>query len=270
MKRKTKKLAKKHIKYLGVVVVLLLVLLFSEITGIELPFDETTTNEATTTLTHHYSNTTPTFENPDAVLISKDNIPEYTGNPYIVLNSNIPDFIETEITTEAFEDYGELDSLGRCTRAVACLGTETMPTEERGEIGMIKPSGWKTKKYDCVDGKYLYNRCHLIGFQLSGENANKKNLITGTRELNIAGMLPFENLVADYIKETNNHVMYRVTPLFEGNNLLCNGVQIEAFSVEDNGKGISFNVFCYNAQPSIKINYETGESYLLATTTTPK
>ena len=145
-----------------------------------------------------------------------------------------------------------------------------MPTEERGEIGMIKPSGWKTKKYDCVDGKYLYNRCHLIGFQLSGENANEKNLITGTRELNISGMLPFENLVADYIKETNNHVMYRVTPLFKGNNLLCNGVQIEAFSVEDNGKGVSFNVFCYNAQPSIKINYETGESYLLATTTTPK
>ena len=235
MKRKTKKLSKKHIKYLGVVVVLLLVLLFSEITDIELPFDETTTNEATTTSTHHYSSTTPTFENP-----------------------------------EAFEDYGELDSLGRCTRAVACLGTETMPTEERGEIGMIKPSGWKTKKYDCVDGKYLYNRCHLIGFQLSGENANEKNLITGTRELNISGMLPFENLVADYIKETNNHVMYRVTPLFKGNNLLCNGVQIEAFSVEDNGKGVSFNVFCYNAQPSIKINYETGESYLLATTTTPK
>ena len=178
------------------------------------------------------------------------------------------EFTEEEITSKAFEKYSQLDSFGRCGKAVACLGRETMPTEERGEIGMINPSGWHLKKYDCVDGKYLYNRCHLIGFQLSGENANDKNLITGTRYLNIEGMLPFENEVAEYIEKTNNHVMYRVTPVFQGENLLCKGVKMEAYSVEDNGKGVCFNVFCYNAQPSIKIDYGTGESYLTATTTT--
>ncbi len=211
--------------------------------------------------------TTRNIETTTENIISLDSIPEYSGSPYIILNNNKPEFTESEITSRAFERYSELDSLGRCGVAFACLGLETMPQEERGEIGMIKPSGWHLKKYDCVDGKYLYNRCHLIGFQLSGENANDRNLITGTRYLNIEGMLPFENMVDDYIEETNNHVIYRVTPIFEGDNLLCKGVKMEAHSVEDGGKGISFNVFCYNAQPSIKINYKTGESYLMATTT---
>lgn len=211
--------------------------------------------------------TTRNIETTTENIISLDSIPEYSGSPYIILNNNKPEFTESEITSRAFERYSELDSLGRCGVAFACLGLETMPQEERGEIGMIKPSGWHLKKYDCVDGKYLYNRCHLIGFQLSGENANDRNLITGTRYLNIEGMLPFENMVDDYIEKTNNHVIYRVTPIFEGDNLLCKGVKMEAHSVEDGGKGISFNVFCYNAQPSIKINYKTGESYLMATTT---
>lgn len=181
---------------------------------------------------------------------------------YTVLNNNIPEFSENEITTTAFEEYSELDDLGRCGVAFACIGEEIMPTEERGAIGQIKPSGWQMAKYDIVDGKYLYNRCHLIGYQLSGENANEKNLITGTRYMNVDGMLPFENKVADYIKETKNHVMYRVTPIFEGNNLLAKGVQMEAFSVEDNGEGVSFNVFVNNIQPGVEINYLDGTSKL--------
>ncbi len=203
-------------------------------------------------------------------LVTLNNIPEFNGKAYIILNNNIPEFTASEITENAFESYASLDSLGRCGVAFACLGKETMPKSERGDIGMIKPSGWHTQKYDCVDGKYLYNRCHLIGFQLSGENANEKNLITGTRYLNIKGMLPFENMVADYIKETSNHVMYRVTPIFEKDNLLCTGVQIEGYSVEDNGDGICFNVFAYNAQPSVKLNYKNGESYLLAEPSTQR
>ena len=199
---------------------------------------------------------------------SANNIPEYSGKAYVAINNNAPFFTASQITNKAFESYSSLDYLGRCGVAFACLGRETMPTEERGEIGMVKPSGWHSVKYDCVDGKYLYNRCHLIGFQLSAENANTKNLITGTRYLNIQGMLPFENMVADYIKETNNHVMYRVTPVFEGENLLCKGVIMEGYSVEDDGDGICFNVFCYNAQPNIKINYKTGESFLIAKQTT--
>ena len=227
---------------------------------------ESTQNIATTETT-----TQPITTKETTTVVSVNTIPDYSGSPYIVLNNNKPEFTESEITTKAFENYSELDNLSRCGVAFACLGIETMPTEERGEIGMIKPSGWHLKKYDCVDGKYLYNRCHLIGFQLSGENANNKNLITGTRYLNVDGMLPFENMVADYIKETSNHVMYRVTPIFEDENLLCKGVKMEALSVEDDGKGISFNVFCYNTQPSIKIDYKTGESYLIVTpTTTPE
>ena len=240
----------------------------------------TTTQEETTTLTtiqeitenaeaeENISTTeatapTATTKKAEAA-VSDSSIPEYSGKAYITLNNNQPEFTSSEITTKAFESYSSLDYSGRCGVAFACLGIETMPTEERSEIGMIKPSGWHSVKYDCVDGKYLYNRCHLIGFQLSGENANDRNLITGTRYLNIQGMLPFENMVADYIKETNNHVMYRVTPVFEGENLLCKGVKMEGYSVEDNGDGICFNVFCYNAQPSIKIDYKTGESYLIA------
>lgn len=187
-------------------------------------------------------------------------IPEYSDEPYVIINENEPDFSKEDKSTESYEFYSELDGLGRCGVAMANLGEDLMPTEERGKIGQIKPSGWQTIKYDNVDGKYLYNRCHLIGFQLAGENANERNLITGTRYLNTEGMLSFENLVADYIRETGNHVLYRVTPVFEGANLIASGVQMEARSVEDDGEGICFNVYVYNVQPGIMIDYATGES----------
>lgn len=181
---------------------------------------------------------------------------------YVVINDNIPEFTEDEITTEAFESYSPLDVLGRCGVAIACIGQEIMPTEERGSIGQVKPSGWVMAKYDVVDGKYLYNRCHLIGYQLTGENANEENLITGTRHMNTEGMLPFENMVADYVEETGNHVMYRVTPVFDGANLVASGVRMEALSVEDDGEGITFNVFVNNIQPGVEINYADGSSRL--------
>ena len=190
-------------------------------------------------------------------------IPAYTDKTYVKLNNNVPDFDDSLITTESFEKYSEFDSLGRCGVAFANISKDLMPTKERESIGMVKPSGWRISKYDFIDGKYLYNRCHLIGYQLTGENANEQNLITGTRYLNVDGMLPFENQVANYIKSTNNHVLYRVTPHFEGNNLVASGVQIEAKSVEDQGKGIQFNVFCYNVQPRVKIDYATGENSLI-------
>lgn len=196
------------------------------------------------------------------VSYSLDSIPDYSGSPYVTVNDNQPYFSNTALTTTSFESYSKLDRLGRCGVAYACASTDTMPTEERGTIGQIKPTGWHTVKYDCVDGKYLYNRCHLIGYQLTAENANEKNLITGTRYLNVNGMLPFENMVADYIKETSNHVLYRVTPVFDGNNLVASGVLIEAKSVEDNGEGICFNVYCYNVQPGVAIDYATGDSRL--------
>lgn len=196
--------------------------------------------------------------------IDINSIPEYKDSPYVTINNNIPNFEESDYTTEAFEKYSELDELGRCGVAYANICTEIMPTEERGNIGSIKPSGWQTIRYNgVIDGNYLYNRCHLIGYQLAGENANPKNLITGTRYLNVEGMLPFENLVDDYIeKNENNHVLYRVTPIFEEKNLVASGVQMEAYSVEDNGKGICFNVYVYNVQPGITIDYATGESRL--------
>lgn len=189
------------------------------------------------------------------------NIPEYSGEPYVVLQDNWPDFDVEDLTIEAFENYSELDELGRCGVAYANVCLDIMPTEPRGEIGQVKPTGWNTVKYDCVEGKYLYNRCHLIGYQLAGENANRQNLITGTRYLNVTGMLPFENMVDDYVEETENHVLYRVTPVFEGDNLVASGVQMEAFSVEDEGEGVCFNVFVYNVQPGIGIDYATGESW---------
>ena len=189
-------------------------------------------------------------------------LPEYSDSPYVIVNNNEPFFTENDMTADSFEYYGELDELGRCTVAYASIGKDLMPTEKRGSIGSVKPTGWHTVKYDIVDGKYLYNRCHLIGYQLTAENANKNNLITGTRYLNVDGMLLFENMVADYIKETNNHVLYRVTPIFTGDNLLADGVLMEAESVEDNGEGISYNVFCYNVQPGVKIDYVTGDSSL--------
>lgn len=195
-------------------------------------------------------------------IISIQDIPEYVGEPYVSLNGNMPEFDEADKTSDAFEEYSSLDHLGRCGVVYANIGQELMPTEERGSIGMIKPSGWNTVRYDgLVDGNYLYNRCHLIGYQLSGENANEQNLITGTRYMNVDGMLPFEDMVADYVKETGNHVLYRVTPIFEGDNLVATGVQMEAFSVEDEGAGIQFNVFCYNVQPGIIIDYSDGSSY---------
>lgn len=201
----------------------------------------------------------------DYVNYDLSNIPDYDGKAYVELNGNVPEFSESEKTySESFEEYGKLDSLGRCIYAVSCIGKDLMPTEKRGSIGSVKPSGWHISKYDFVDGKYLYNRCHLIGYQLTAENANERNLITGTRYLNVEGMLPFENDVADYIEITNNHVYYKVTPIFEGNNLVANGVQMQAYSVEDNGQGISFNVYCYNVQPGVAIDYATGDNQAVA------
>ena len=194
--------------------------------------------------------------------VSLDSIPEYSGDPYVVVNNNVPFFSKEDLKAEVFESYGDLDSLGRCTVAYSMVGTETMPTEERGSIGQVKPTGWHAVKYDNVDGKYLYNRCHLIGYQPTAENANVKNLITGTRYLNVQGMLPFENLTADYIKEMGNHVLYRVTPVFEGDNLVASGVLMEGESAEDDGEAIQFCVYVYNVQPGIIIDYATGDSRL--------
>lgn len=195
--------------------------------------------------------------------ITKKSHGEYTGEPFGILHDNQPEFTEEEKkNTDAFENYSKLDGLGRCGVAYANICKELMPTEKRGEIGKVKPSGWHTVKYDVVDGKYLYNRCHLIGYQLAGENANEKNLITGTRYLNVEGMLPFEDQVAEYVKESNHHVLYRVTPVYEGDNPVAEGVQMEAYSVEDKGTGVCFNVFVYNVQPGVSIDYATGESYL--------
>lgn len=187
-----------------------------------------------------------------------NNLPEYKGKPYVVINNNEPNFEKSELVTKSFEKYSELDSLKRCGVADSIIGKDLMPTSKRENISSVKPSGWKSIKYNGIDGKSLYNRCHLIGFQLAGENANKRNLITGTRYLNTKGMLPFENMVADYVKEKNHHVRYRVTPIFVGNELVARGVQMEAISIEDNGKAVKFNVYCFNVQPNIEIDYKTG------------
>lgn len=193
---------------------------------------------------------------------SYDSVPAYAGQAYVEVNNNTPYFTADDLAAakDSYELYGDLDSLGRCTVCIASLSKETEPTTPRGRIGMVKPTGWHTVKYAGIDGNYLYNRCHLIGYQLSGENANEKNLITGTRYLNVEGMLPFENKTADYIEQTGNHVLYRVTPVFLGNDLLSRGVLMEAESVEDGGTGLQFCVFCYNVQPNVTINYATGES----------
>ena len=204
---------------------------------------------------------------PDAVFDPSD-VPEYAGEPYAVIHGNVPFFTAEELTDVSFETYAELDGLGRCGTALASVGTDIMPTEERGSIGSVKPTGWQSTKYSIVDGKYLYNRCHLIGYQLTGENANRQNLITGTRYLNVTGMLPFENMVADFVKETEYHVLYRVTPLFTEDELVARGVLMEARSVEDDGEGILFCVCCYNVQPGIVIDYATGESREEAETVT--
>ncbi len=187
-------------------------------------------------------------------------IPAFSGEPFAVIGDNIPEFEEALLKPVAWERYAELDFLDRCGPAIACIGPELMPQKERGPIGQIRPSGWQTVKYDIVDGKYLYNRCHLIGYQLTGENENVRNLITGTRYLNVQGMLPFENTVADYIRQTGNHVLYRATPVFCGTELVARGVRLEALSLEDGGEGICFHVYCYNNHPGIEIDYATGES----------
>jgi len=192
---------------------------------------------------------------------SVQNVPAFSGEPFVVINDNKPEFNSDDLTTDSYEYYSPLDLLGRCGYAIACIGYDLMPTEDRESISQVKPSGWVQKQYDFVDGESLYNRCHLIGFQLTGENANECNLVTGTRYCNVEGMLPFENMVADYIKETRNHVLYRITPVFDGDNLVCRGIQMEAFSVEDDGDGICFNVYVYNNQPGVTIDYATGDSW---------
>ena len=202
------------------------------------------------------------FASDNANLYNSYDIPDYTGNMSIVINNNEPIFDEKLKNTSSFESYSRLDSLNRCGVAIANIGIDLMPTEKRESIGMIKPSGWHTIKYDIINDKYLYNRCHLIGYQLTGENANDKNLITCTRQMNTIGMLEYENMVANYIKDTKNHVLYRATPIFEDNNLIAKGIVLEALSIEDNGKGIKFNVFIYNVQDGIEIDYLTGESRL--------
>jgi len=203
-------------------------------------------------------------ENHSVNSVDLNQIPDFDGETtFVAINNNVPTFTEEDkakARSGSFEYYSELDSLGRVGIAHANLGKETMPQkgEKRGPIGHVKPSGWQSLKFDNVDGKYLYNRSHLIGWQLSAENDNEKNLATGTRFFNVDGMLPFENLVADYIKNTGNHVLYRVTPIFEGDELVMRGLQMEAYSVEDDGAGVSYNVFVYNAQPGIYIDYLTG------------
>lgn len=195
-----------------------------------------------------------------AAAVALEDVPAFSGAPYVEVDGNQPAFSEAERTAESFETYSALDELGRCGPAFACIGQDLMPTQERESISQVRPTGWQNAEYDFVDGGYLYNRCHLIGFQLTGENANERNLITGTRYMNVEGMLPFENMVADYVKETGNHVLYRVTPVFEAEELVARGVQMEAWSVEDEGDGVCFNVYVYNSQPGVEIDYRTGES----------
>lgn len=202
------------------------------------------------------------LSSPDAPQAAEETLPAYSGSPWTEVGDSQPDFDTSQLDGSSFETYSPLDALGRCGAAYACVGRDLMPTEERGAIGQVKPSGWQLAKYDCVDGKYLYNRCHLIGYQLTGENANEQNLITGTRYLNTEGMLPFENQVAAYVRETGNHVLYRVTPDFQGTELVARGVWMEALSLEDGGEGVCFSVYAYNVQPGVAIDYATGESHL--------
>lgn len=196
----------------------------------------------------------------EIISYSKDSIPEYNGEAYIYLDNNEPNFADSLMNTNSFEEYSELDYLGRSGTALANIGTDLMPTKERESIGSIKPSGWQISKYDFIDGKYLYNRCHLIGYQLTGENKNEKNLITCTRYMNTKGMLEWENKIASYIQKTSNHVLYRVTPYYKNDNLLASGVEMEAYSIEDKGKGIKFHIYVYNVQPGIKIDYKNGDN----------
>ena len=272
-KRKNSRKKKNSLGLTGVLVILVIAGLIKAGTNDSLP--DTQTTEAVTVQAQDSTSQTNAIQmsseeaaslaeahiNTALEAFANEVIPEYSGNPYVELNGNVPYFTDEELSTTAFELYSELDSLGRCGACYANICKEIMPTEERGSIGMVKPTGWHTVKYDCITDRYLYNRCHLIGYQLAGENANEKNLITGTRYLNVDGMLPFENEVADYVDETDNHVLYRVTPVFSDDNLVASGVIIEAKSVEDKGAGLQFNVYCYNVQPGISIDYIDGQSW---------
>ena len=268
-KRKNSRKKKNSLGLTGVLVILVIAGLIKAGTNDSLP--DTQTTEAVTVQAQDSTSQTDAIQmsSEEAASLAEAHmeafanevIPEYSGNPYVELNGNVPYFTDEELSTTAFELYSELDSLGRCGACYANICKEIMPTEERGSIGMVKPTGWHTVKYDCITDRYLYNRCHLIGYQLAGENANEKNLITGTRYLNVDGMLPFENEVADYVDETDNHVLYRVTPVFSDDNLVASGVIIEAKSVEDKGAGVQFNVYCYNVQPGISIDYIDGQSW---------
>ncbi len=272
-KRKNSRKKKNSLGLTGVLVILVIAGLIKAGTNDSLP--DTQTTEAVTVQAQDSTSQTDAIQmsseeaaslaeahiNTALEAFANEVIPEYSGNPYVELNGNVPYFTDEELSTTAFELYSELDSLGRCGACYANICKEIMPTEERGSIGMVKPTGWHTVKYDCITDRYLYNRCHLIGYQLAGENANEKNLITGTRYLNVDGMLPFENEVADYVDETDNHVLYRVTPVFSDDNLVASGVIIEAKSVEDKGAGVQFNVYCYNVQPGISIDYIDGQSW---------
>lgn len=233
-------------------------LLGSLLLSLSLLFGGCGADESTNTNTRMSNETSDKLSDTPSTSYDLESIPEYSGEPYVTIHDNVPFFSEEELTTDAFETYSELDDLGRCGTAYANICEEIMPTEKRGKIGMIKPSGWHTVKYTGIDGNYLYNRCHLIGYQLSAENANEKNLITGTRYLNVTGMLPFENMVADYVNETGNHVLYRVTPIYNQENLVADGVLMEAQSVENDD--LAFCVYCYNVQPGIEIDYHTGDS----------
>lgn len=272
-KRKNSRKKKNSLGLTGVLVILVIAGLIKAGTNDSLP--DTQTTEAVTVQAQDSTSQTNAIQmsseeaaslaeahiNTALEAFANEVIPEYSGNPYVELNGNVPYFTDEELSTTAFELYSELDFLGRCGACYANICKEIMPTEERGSIGMVKPTGWHTVKYDCITDRYLYNRCHLIGYQLAGENANEKNLITGTRYLNVDGMLPFENEVADYVDETDNHVLYRVTPVFSDDNLVASGVIIEAKSVEDKGAGVQFNVYCYNVQPGISIDYIDGQSW---------
>lgn len=254
---------KKLLKFKNSLIMMLGVLLcLSGLISCSITIDLSTDNNGQVIENSNDTNSSTQNTTADSSNITIDNIPAYSGDDYIILNNNIPNFSESDLTTTSFEEYAPLDDLGRCGVAYSNIGIDIMPTEKRESISSVKPSGWHSVKYDIVEGKYLYNRSHLIGYQLTAENANDRNLITGTRYFNATLMLPYENMVADYIKETNNHVLYRVTPVFEGNNLVATGVQMEAKSVEDNGEGIEFNVFVYNVQPGITIDYATGDSAL--------
>lgn len=233
-------------------------LLGSLLLSLSLLFGGCSADESTDKNTRMSNETSDKLSDTPSTSYDLESIPEYSGEPYVTIHDNVPFFSEEELTTDSFETYSELDDLGRCGTAYANICEEIMPTEKRGKIGMIKPSGWHTVKYTGIDGNYLYNRCHLIGYQLSAENANEKNLITGTRYLNVTGMLPFENIVADYVNETGNHVLYRVTPIYNQENLVADGVLMEAQSVENDD--LAFCVYCYNVQPGIEIDYHTGDS----------